>query len=165
MAKVKAKSKKKPVKAARPTKRVKPARPAKKRAAKRAPIIKAKAAPRKPARPAGVPEQLRDAALQVLEDRKAEQIVTLDLRSRSAFADYLIIASARAAKQGAAIAHYLREAFMKHGITGIRIEGLPEANWVLVDAGDVVVHVFRPEVRRYYEIEEIYKARSPKARR
>ena len=62
-------------------------------------------------------------------------------------ADYLIIASGRAGRQIAAIADYLREAFMKLGVQRVRIEGLPEANWVLVDAGDVVVHLFRPEVR------------------
>ena len=108
-------------------------KPAKKRAPKRA-LVKARPARKpaqKPARPAGFPEQLRDVVLQVLEDRKAEQIVTLDLQQRSAVADYLIVASARAAKQGAAIAHYLREAFMKLGVVPVRVEGLPEGNWVL----------------------------------
>jgi ribosome-associated protein len=110
-------------------------------------------------RPAGIPERMRDAALKVLEDRQAEDVVTFDLAGRSSVADYLIIASGRAARQIAAIAHYLREAFVAHGARQPRVEGLPEANWVLVDGGDVIVHLFRPEVRRYYQLEEIWMGR------
>jgi ribosome-associated protein len=126
-------------------------RPAKKRPA-------AKPANKAPAvkRVAGLPGQLYDAALRVLADRQAEQIVTVELEGRSTMADYLIIASGRAQRQIAAIADYLREAFMKLGVGQVRIEGLPEANWVLVDAGDIVVHLFRPEVRDYYRLEDIW---------
>jgi ribosome-associated protein len=113
----------------------------------------------KPRRPAGVPEKLRDAALKVLDERQAEDIITVDLADRSSVADYLIIASGRASRQLAAIAHYLRETFAQHGISQIRVEGLPEANWVLVDAGDIIVHLFRPEVRRYYDLERIWDNR------
>jgi len=107
-------------------------------------------------RPYGVPEQMRDAALRILDERQAEEIVTVSLAGRSSVADYLIIASGRASRQIAAIAHYLREAFEKLGARQPRIEGLPEGNWVLVDAGDVIVHLFRPEVRHYYNLEDIW---------
>lgn len=141
--------------------------PAKTRAAKSKPVKKAVAAksvhkkpapspaPRPP-RVRGVPEQLRDAALKVLDERQAEDIMTFDLGGRSTMADYLIVASGRAARQLAAIAHYLGEAFAKLGVSRTRIEGLPEANWVLVDGGDVIVHLFLPEVRGFYKIEDIW---------
>jgi len=106
-----------------------------------------------------LPGQLFDAAMDVLNERQAEQIVTVELQGRSSMADYLIIASGRAQRQIAAIADYLRAAFMKLGVSQVRIEGLPEANWVLVDAGDIVVHLFRPEVRDYYRLEDIWKRR------
>ena len=104
----------------------------------------------------GMPETLRDAALKILDNRQAENVVTVDLTGRSSMADYLIIASGRAQRQIAAIADYLRAAFIKLGVEHIRIEGLPEANWVLIDAGDIVVHLFRPEVREYYRLEDIW---------
>jgi ribosome-associated protein len=104
----------------------------------------------------GLPEQMRKVALQVLDERQAEDIVDVDMTGRSSVADYLIVASGRAQRQLSALAHYLREAFAKLGVQKVRVEGLPEANWVLVDAGDVVIHLFRPEVRRYYDIEKIW---------
>ena len=117
--------------------------------------IAKKAAPKQPVKKLpGLPGQLYEAAMKVLEDRQAEQIVAVELEGRSSMADYLIIASGRASRQIAAIADYLREAFMKLGVRQVRIEGLPEANWVLVDAGDIVVHLFRPEVRDYYPARE-----------
>ncbi len=109
-----------------------------------------------PKRPAGLPEQLRDAALKVLEERQADDIFVVDLYGRSSIADYLIVASGRAARQLAAIAHYLGEEFEKLGIQRVRTEGLPEANWVLIDGGDVIVHLFLPEVRGFYKLEEIW---------
>jgi ribosome-associated protein len=105
----------------------------------------------------GLPEQLRDAALKVLSDRQADDVVTVALAGKSTMADYLLIASGRAARQISAIAHHLRQAFEKLGIKQFRIEGLPEANWVIVDAGDVIVHLFRPDVRRYYDLDRIWK--------
>jgi len=113
----------------------------------------------RPKRAHGIPEQMRDAALKILDERQAEDVVCVDLLNRSSVADYMIVASGRAGRQIAAIAHYLREAFEQHGILRPRVEGLPEANWVLVDGGDVVVHLFMPEVRRYYNIEDIWNDR------
>jgi ribosome-associated protein len=100
--------------------------------------------------------RLKNAALKILDDRQAEDVVTIDLAGKSSVADFLIIASGRAGRQIAAMADYLRAEFSKHGVKRIRVEGMSEANWVLVDGGDVIVHLFRPEVRRYYNIESIW---------
>lgn len=143
--------------AAKPVKKTMARKPAPKAAAK--PV--AKSAPKAAKRPAGLPEQMRDAALKVLNERQAEEIATFDLAGRSTVADYLIIASGRASRQLAAIAHYLGEAFAKLGMTRTRIEGLPEANWVLVDGGDVIIHLFLPEVRGFYNLEGIWGRRKP----
>ena len=104
----------------------------------------------------GLPEFLRDAALKVLDERQAKDIVTIDLRGRSAIADYAIVASGGSARQLAAIADYMREAFFKLGVRRTRVEGLPQGDWVLVDAGDLLIHLFRPEVRSFYHIEDIW---------
>jgi ribosome-associated protein len=107
-------------------------------------------------KPAGMPEQIRDIILRVLDDRQAEQVVSIDLRGRSSMADYLLIASGRAARQIAAIADMIKGELAKIGVKQVRSEGTGEGNWVLVDAGDVIVHLFRPEVRHFYNIEQIY---------
>ncbi len=106
--------------------------------------------------PRGLPEDLLDAALKVLDERQAEDIVTVDLAGKSSMADYLIIASGRASRQISAIAGYLREALEKLGSQQVKVEGLNDANWVLVDAGDVIIHLFRPEVRQYYDLDTIW---------
>lgn len=106
--------------------------------------------------PEGMPEQLRDAALRVLDERQAEEIVTIDLRGKSPMADYAIVATGRSARQLAAIASYLDEAFTKLGLKRTIVEGLPQGDWVLIDAGDIIVHLFRSEVRSYYQIEDIW---------
>ena len=108
----------------------------------------------------GVPEMMRDAALTVLNDKKGDDIVSITLIGRSSIADYLLIASGTNARQVAAMAGYLRDAFYKAGAKKVRVEGLTEANWVLVDAGDVIVHLFRPEVRKYYDLDAIWNGRS-----
>jgi len=113
-----------------------------------------------PKRPEGLPEILKKAALKVLDERQAENVVTADLRGRSAMADYAMIASGRSGRQVAALADHLQKAFEKLGARKIRVEGLPQGDWVLIDAGDVIVHLFRPEVRRYYSIEDIWSHKS-----
>ncbi len=130
---------------------------AKKPAAKK--VVAKIVAAKKPSAPLGLPEQLRDAALKILDERQAEEVVAITLTGRSSVADYLIIASGRAGRQVTAIADYLREAFFKLGVRNVRIEGMGEANWVLVDAGDVVIHLFRPEVRRYYDLDAIWNGK------
>jgi ribosome-associated protein len=101
-------------------------------------------------------EALRAAVMTSLEDDKAEDIVQIDLRGRSDMADWMVIASGRSTRQVAAIAEKLADR-VKHefGIIA-RIEGRETADWVLIDAGDVIVHVFRPEVRDFYQLEKIW---------
>lgn len=101
-----------------------------------------------------------DAAARVvlasLEDDKAEDILALDIRGKSSFADMLIIASGRSARHVGALADHVMRKLKESGVKEVNIEGLPHCDWVLVDAGDVVVHLFRPEVRSFYNIEKIW---------
>lgn len=94
--------------------------------------------------------------LSSLEDDKAEDIVTIDLRGRTAMADHMVIASGRSARQVGAIAEKLAERYKL--ITGRtpRIEGKETGDWVLIDTDDVIVHVFRPEVRDFYQLEKMW---------
>ncbi|WP_395646598.1 ribosome silencing factor [Terricaulis sp.] len=106
-----------------------------------------------------------DAATRVvltsLEDDKAEDILALDIKGRSSFADMLIVASGRSARHVSALADHVMRKLKDAGVKDVRIEGMPQADWVLVDAGDVIVHLFRPEVRSFYNIEKIWGATSP----
>jgi ribosome-associated protein len=101
-----------------------------------------------------------DAATRVvlssLEDDKAEDILAIDIRGKSSFADMLVIASGRSARHVAALADHVMRKLKDSGVKDVQIEGLPQADWVLVDAGDVVIHLFRPEVRAFYNIEKIW---------
>ncbi len=119
---------------------------------------KAGGAPRAANRPArGIDV---DAATQVvltsLEDDKAEEIVALDIKGKSSFADMLVVASGRSARHVGALADHVMRKLKEAGVKDVRVEGMPQADWVLVDAGDVVVHLFRPEVRAFYNIEKIW---------
>lgn len=105
---------------------------------------------------AGSGDPLLAFILQSLDDDQAQDVVAIDLGGKSSIADHMVIASGRSTRQVAAIAQKLAER-LKHGGHGLsRIEGLPAADWVLVDAGGVVVHVFRPEVRTFYNLERMW---------
>ena len=105
------------------------------------------------------------AALKVvltsLDDSKAEDLVSIDLTGKTPLADYMVVASGRSERHVAAVGERLVEDLKKAGATDIRVEGLRHADWVLVDAGDVVVHVFRPEVRAFYNLEKMWQADRP----
>lgn len=138
--------------------------PAKKGAVKKPsakPVAKKALAPKPAKKAGGLPEQMRDTALKILDDRKAEDVAVINLAGRSAMADYLIVASGQSSRQVAAMADYLRDAFSKMAASRVRVEGVAEANWAIVDGGDVVVHLFRPEVRAYYAIDELWTKRTP----
>jgi ribosome-associated protein len=92
-----------------------------------------------------------------LEDSKAENIVSIDIQGKSSLGDYMVVASGRSHRHVAAVADHLLKALKDTGMRP-RVEGLNSADWVLVDAGDVIVHVFRPEVREFYSIEEMWQA-------
>jgi len=97
-------------------------------------------------------------ALQSLEDSKAENIVSIDIQGKSPLADYMIVASGRSHRHVAAVAEHLLRALKDAGFGNARVEGLSGADWVLIDAGDIIVHVFRPEVREFYNIEKMWQA-------
>lgn len=106
--------------------------------------------------PAVSADSLHRTVLQSLDDDQAQEVISIPLEGKSSFADHMVIASGRSSRQVAAMAHKLAERLKKaHGIN-VRIEGLPVADWVLLDAGDVIVHLFRPEVRSFYNLERMW---------
>lgn len=94
--------------------------------------------------------------LKALDDDKAEDIVAIDIKGKSSVADVIIVASGRSQRHVAAVADHLVQKLKDAGAGYLKVEGLPHADWVLVDAGDVIVHIFRPEVRSFYNIEKIW---------
>jgi ribosome-associated protein len=101
-------------------------------------------------------DQLLALVLSSVDDDKAEDIVKIDLRGRSDVADYMVICSGRSTRQVAAISEKLADR-LKHELRlSVRMEGKETGDWVLIDAGDVIVHVFRPEVREFYQLEKMW---------
>lgn len=98
-----------------------------------------------------------------LDDDKAEHIVAIDLTNKASFADTIIIATGRSARQVGAMAEHLREKLKAAGHRVLSVEGLQVSDWVLVDAGDVVVHLFQPEVRKFYNLEKMWGGAAPDA--
>jgi ribosome-associated protein len=97
-------------------------------------------------------------AQKVLEDGKAEHLVVIDLAGKSSIADYMIIAGGRSQRHVAALAERLLEAFKEAGHPLPQPEGLPLGDWVLIDAGDVLIHLFRPDIRAHYNLEKMWGA-------
>jgi len=120
------------------------------------PVQTGTATPVGPSVHTGSDDPLLALVLHSLDEDQAQDVVTIDLEGKSSIADHMVIASGRSSRQVAAIAQKLAER-LKHGGHGhARIEGLPAADWVLVDAGGVVIHVFRPEVRSFYNLERMW---------
>ena len=92
---------------------------------------------------------------------KAEDIVTIDLTGKSSIADAMVVASGRSQRHVGAVADRVVKDLAKVHLPGIRVEGLRQADWVLIDAGDVIVHVFRPEVRAFYNLEKMWAGGKP----
>ena len=99
---------------------------------------------------------LHALVLHSLDEDQAQDVVSIPLEGKSSIADHMVIGSGRSTRQVAAIATHLAERLKKEGHGNPRIEGLPAADWVLIDAGDVVVHLFRPEVRSFYNLERMW---------
>ena len=140
---------------------------AKKPVAKKAPVAKAKKlpvvkveAPKAP-RYTGPDWPLMNVILDAMDDAKAEQVIVINLEGRSSMADGMVIASGRANRHVAAIADQLVTKLKAHGQKDVRVEGLDQSDWVLVDAGTVIVHVFRPEVRSFYNLEKLWSEHAP----
>ena len=106
--------------------------------------------------------ELLNLVLKTLDADKAENITAIDLKDRSPIADYMVVASGRSARHVTAIAEHLADRLRQTGLRS-KIEGLPQGDWVLVDAMDVIVHVFRPEVRAFYNLEKMWGEDAPAA--
>ncbi len=113
------------------------------------------ATPRRKAKPSPAAVLLA-LAEKLLEDGKAEDFAAIDLHGKSDIADYIIIPTGRAPGLGAALAQRLTEGFKAAGCAKIAVEGLRQGEWVLIDAGDIVVHLFKPETRAYYNLEKMW---------
>lgn len=99
-----------------------------------------------------------NTVLASLEDSKAENIVPIDIQGKSSLGDHMVIASGRSHRHVTAVADHLLKALKDAGFGAARVEGLASADWVLIDSGDVIVHVFRPEVRDFYNLEKMWLA-------
>ncbi len=138
-------AKKSPVKAA-PAKTKKPAAPAAK-----------KPAAKKPA-PLSFTEKVTQSIVKALDDKKAEDISVINVLGKCSFADVMVIATGRSARHVATLADDAVDAIRTHGISHPMVEGKEVGDWVLIDAGDVVIHLFRPEVRLFYNLEKMWSA-------
>ncbi|GAA5098860.1 hypothetical protein GCM10023260_09800 [Bartonella acomydis] len=96
--------------------------------------------------------------LKSLEDIKAEDIISIDIRKKSSLADYMIIASAHSQRHVSAIADHLLRTWKDSGCGLASVEGLAGGDWVLIDTGDIIIHLFRPEIRLFYNLEKIWQA-------
>src|SRR5690554_1169351 len=120
--------------------------------------LAATAAPAPKAAPVEITsDAILELVLQSLDDDKAEEIVQIDLRGRSSVADHMVICSGRSSRQVAAIAEKLLERLKESFRLSARVEGKDIGDWVLIDTGDVVIHVFRPEVREFYQLEKMWQ--------
>ena len=106
-------------------------------------------------------DALHDLVLRSLEDDQAQEVVTIPLAGKSNIADHMVIASGRSSRQVASMAQKLSERIKQDLGRNVRIEGLPVADWVLIDAEDVIVHLFRPEVRSFYNLERMWAFEDP----
>ena len=101
-------------------------------------------------------EEVLALVLKSVDDDKAEDVIEIDLRGRSDVADYMVICSGRSSRQVAAISEKLADRLKQEMRISVRMEGKDTGDWVLIDAGDVIVHVFRPEVREFYQLEKMW---------
>lgn len=115
-------------------------------------------APKKTRKPQTEAAPILTCILETLEDAKAENTVHVDITGKSSLADHMIVTSGRSHRHVGAVADQLARALKEAGFDKPRIEGLPHCDWVLLDAGDVIVHIFRPEVREFYNLEKMWAA-------
>jgi ribosome-associated protein len=117
----------------------------------------AKVAPETVSRRPGAEETLR-IILARLEDMKAEDTVTIDLIGKTSIGDYMVVTSGRSQRHVTSAADHIVKDLHQAGAPRVRVEGMKQGDWVLIDAGDVIVHVFRPEVRGFYNLEKMWSA-------
>lgn len=128
--------------------------------------ISAEGAPRgaphvEPAQESVGSTELLETVLSSLDDSKAEQVVTIDLEGKTLIGDYMVVASGRSERHVGAIAENLVKHLKEAGIRDASVEGMPKCDWVLIDAGPVIVHLFQPEVREFYNLEKMWMADRP----
>jgi ribosome-associated protein len=104
---------------------------------------------------------LLDSILLWLDEAKAEEVVSIDLAGKSTLADHMVVASGRSDRHVGAIGDQLQRKLKEEGFGRVRCEGVEQGDWVLIDAGDVIVHVFRPEVREFYNLERMWSGEIP----
>ncbi len=102
--------------------------------------------------------------LKSLDEDKAEDVVSIDLAGKTPIADYMVVASGRSQRHVAAVAEHVVRRLKEAGLGAARVEGLRQGDWVLIDNGDVLIHVFRPEVREFYKLEKMWAADIPAER-
>jgi ribosome-associated protein len=110
-------------------------------------------------------EEILRLVLTGLDDMKAEDTVTIDLAGKSTIADTMVVTSGRSSRHVGSVADHVLEDLAKAGVRNARVEGMPHCDWVLIDAGDVIVHVFRPEARAFYNLEKMWAPARPSGRR
>jgi len=98
------------------------------------------------------------AVLTSLEEAKAEDLVSIDITGKSTLGDYMVVASGRSSRHVGAIAERLMDDLKEKGVRDVRVEGLKNCDWVLVDTGDLIIHLFQPEVRTFYNLEKMWQA-------
>lgn len=108
--------------------------------------------------------KLLTVVLSCLDDSKAEDVTSIDLHGKGALADQMVIATGRSSRHVSAIAEQLIVKLKAAGFENLRIEGIPQCDWVLVDSGDVITHVFRSEVRTFYNLEKLWSPLAPEER-
>ena len=96
-----------------------------------------------------------------LDDAKAENVVTIDIKEKSSLGDYMVIASGRSDRHVGAVAEQIQRRLKEEGLGKARIEGQAHCDWVIIDIGDIIVHVFRPEVREFYNLEKMWSGERP----
>jgi ribosome-associated protein len=109
-----------------------------------------------------VPEEaLVDVILKWLDDAKAEDIVKLDIRGKTSIGDFMLVATGRTDRHVGAIADQVHRSLKEYGVSNVRVEGMETCDWVLVDVGAIIVHIFRPDVREFYNIEKMWSGERP----
>jgi ribosome-associated protein len=109
-------------------------------------------------------EETLRLVLASLDDMKTEDTVTIDLHGKTSIGDYMVVTSGRSNRHVGAVADRVLKDLAERGLPKARVEGLPHCDWVLIDAGDVIVHVFRPEVRAFYNLERMWTTTRPNGR-
>lgn len=118
---------------------------------------------KKSSQEAGSADKLLADVVESLEDHKAQDVIVINLRGKSDIADYMVIATGQSGRQVSTMADHLVLVVKKHGVVGAVPEGRGQADWVLLDGGDVIIHLFRPEVREFYNLEKMWNVDLPDA--